>query len=271
MTGSQVHVRLQSLVRQCKISLVLTSTESSFSTLQPQCPWHLRRHIVEQVSFFMATAHSHFSIEKGDVKNALFPVTFEDVPPGELAAEPVPALRKALILRDDDIVMLTTPCYGLIDAPRRWWQSLVRDTQQLGWRSCRHQPCLMTWHVRGRLKGLMCSHVDNIVLSGPAEDSEFRRMMDKLKRLHGSGEWERHEFDQCGCRLRQATHSTKRSTLEKQVSSQCLHVDTTLTAKRGELNWLATQSMTQLLAPLSLIRSKFQGNESTCATSRCFF
>ena len=122
---------------------------------------------------------------------------------------------KRLFLRDDDIVMLTKPCYGLIDAPRRWWKSLVRDTQQLGWRSCRHGPCLMTWHVRGRLKGLMCFHVDNIVISGAADHSEFRRMMDKLKRLYGSGEWERHEFDQCGCRLRQATQSTKRSTLEK--------------------------------------------------------
>ena len=46
------------------------------------------------------------------------------------------------------IVVLTNACYGLIDAPRRWWKSLVRDTQQLGSRSCRHEPCLMTWHVR---------------------------------------------------------------------------------------------------------------------------
>ena len=28
--------------------------------------------------------------------------TFDDVPPGELAAEPVPELRKALNLRDDE-------------------------------------------------------------------------------------------------------------------------------------------------------------------------
>ena len=32
-------VLLQSLLRQCKFSPVLTSTESSFSTLEPQCPW----------------------------------------------------------------------------------------------------------------------------------------------------------------------------------------------------------------------------------------
>ena len=104
--------------------------------------------------------------------------------------------------RDDEVAMLTKACYGLVDAPRRRWKSLVRDTQQLGWRSCRHVPCLMTWHVRGRLKGLRCFHVDDIMISGPAEDSEFRRMMDQVKR---PCEWERHEFDQCGCRIRQAT------------------------------------------------------------------
>ena len=101
-----------------------------------------------------------------------------------LAAEPVPEFRKALNLREDEMVVLTKACYGLIDAPRRWWKSLVRDAQQLGWRSCRHEPCLMTWHVRGRLKGLMCFHVDDVMISGPRDDPEFKRMMDKVKRLY---------------------------------------------------------------------------------------
>ena len=58
--------------------------------------------------------------------------TFDDKTHGELAAEPVPEPRKALDLREDEIVVLTKACYGLIDAPRRWWKSLVQDTQQSG-------------------------------------------------------------------------------------------------------------------------------------------
>ena len=46
----------------------------------------------------------------------------------------------------------------------------------------------MTWHVRGRLKGLACFHVDDIVISGPKNDPEFKRMMDEVKRLY---EWGR--------------------------------------------------------------------------------
>ena len=39
----------------------------------------------------------------------------------------------------------------------------------------------------------------------PKNDPEFKRMMDKVKSLFEWGEWERNEFDQCGCRIRQAT------------------------------------------------------------------
>ena len=149
-------------------------------------------------------------------------------------------LRKALNLREDENVVLTKACYGLTDAPRRWWKSLVRDTQQLGWRSCRHEPCLMTWHVRGRLKGLMCFHVDDVMISGPKGDPEFKRMLDKVKRLHEWGEWE-----QCGCtnlisvvdRIR--LQLIKRATPERSVSSRCLHTDASTCQKPCQ--WKNTQ------------------------------
>ena len=215
--------------------------------------------------FFMATAHNQFSIENGNVKNAFLQGTFDDTTNGELAAEPVPELRKALNLREDEIVVLTRACYGLIDAPRLWWKSLVRDTQQLGWRSCRHEPCLMTWHVRGKhSRGLMCFHVDDVMISGPKNDPEFKRMMDNVKRLYA---WEQQEFDQCGCRLRQATYKSvtvdqesyawkigliTMSAHRRKHMSETLSEEehTTLLAKRCELNCLTTRTMIQLLAPL---------------------
>ena len=56
----------------------------------------------------MATAHNQFSIEKkGTSRTPFFRVTFDYTTHGELAAEPVAELRKALNLREDDIVVLT--------------------------------------------------------------------------------------------------------------------------------------------------------------------
>ena len=76
-------------------------------------------------------AHNQLSIEKGHVHNAFLHGTLDDVPPGELAAEAVPELREALNPRDDEVVMLTGACHGLVDAPRRWRKSFTWDTQQL--------------------------------------------------------------------------------------------------------------------------------------------
>ena len=60
---------------------------------------------------------------------------------------------------------------------------------------------VMTWHVRGRLKGLMCFHVDDVMISGPRDDPEFKSMMDKVTRLHECGEWRKSQ----GCESTRAT------------------------------------------------------------------
>ena len=140
--------------------------------------------------------------------------------------------------------------------------------------------CRQTWHVRGKPMGLMCFHVDDIMVGGPKNDPEFKCMMDKVKRLNEGGWCERNEFDQCGCRIRQATD--KSVTVDQECYARKIglitmsahrrkHMTETLSdeehtvlmAKRGELNLLATQSMIQLLAPLSVIdRSKTATGQS---------
>ena len=81
------------------------------------------------------------------------------------------------------------------------------------------------------------------------------------------GKKERKKERETECEKQRASQSpsTKNPMLKKLVSSRCLHIDantcqghcrkmhTTLMTKHGELNWLATPSMFQLLAPGSLI------------------
>ena len=119
------------------------------------------------------------------------------------------------------------------------------------------------------------------MISGLALDPVFRRMVNKVKCLCEWSEWERHEFDQCGCRIRQATDNSinvdqetnarkmgliTMSAHRRKHVSETLSQDehTTLMANRGGLNRLATQSIMQLLALLSLI------DTSKTATSQSF-
>ena len=100
-----------------------------------------------------------------------------------VAAEPVLELRTALNLREDENVVLTKVCNGLIDAPRRWSKSLVRDTQQLGWRSCRHEPCLMTWTLSAEEHNIDGKTWRAELVS----TTEFRRHIDKCHRTKSQG------------------------------------------------------------------------------------
>ena len=160
---------------------------------------------------------------------------------------------------------------GFIDAPRRWWKSLVRDTQQLVWRSCRHEPCLMTWHVLGRLKGLMC-------FSRRRRHDQRSERRSRVQTYDGQCETSvrvgrmgtariRSVWLQNTTSNRQVPSQSDQESYARKISlitmsahqrkhmSETLSAEehTTLMAKRGELNWLATPSMSQLPAPLSLV------------------
>ena len=129
----------------------------------------------------------------------------------------------------------------------------------------------MTWHVRGKLKGLLCFHVDDIMISGPKNDPEFKRMMDKVKSLLRMGEngnvtnsinvaAEYVKQTDKSVTVAQESHARKidlitMSAHRRKHMTETLSNEehTTMMAKRGELNWLETQSMIQLLASLSLI------------------
>ena len=62
----------------------------------------------------------------------------------ELYALPVPQLREALGLSDDDVVQILEACYGLTNAPRRWYEKVKKDQESRGWYACKLEPCLFT-------------------------------------------------------------------------------------------------------------------------------
>ena len=67
----------------------------------------------------------------------------------------------------------------------------------------------------------MCFHVDDVMISGLKGDPEFKRMLDKVKRLYEWGEWEQHEFDQCGCRIRQIRYRSREVRPKDQSHDVC--------------------------------------------------
>ena len=121
----------------------------------------------------------------------------------ELVADPVPDLAAHLGLRADQVVALAKCCYGLIDAPRQWWLSLQGDLQKAAWRKCKMEPCMMRLWSGGRLVGLLCFHVDDVMIAGNERGDNYQEALQHLKQLYEWGKWEEQGFEMCGCRLEQ--------------------------------------------------------------------
>ena len=85
---------------------------------------------------------------------------------------------------------LKKPCYGQIDAPRRWWQEADRRLRTLRFRPHRLDPCLYLSHrADGVLDGLICIHVDDLLGAGDPSSSSWKKRVVDLKRTFKFREW----------------------------------------------------------------------------------
>ena len=110
--------------------------------------------------------HNRRNLRKGGVQTAFLQgqCTGHDV---ERLAEPVAEVGGPLHMSENQVVVLTRFCCGLIDAPRRWWLTLQHGLTKQGWRHCTMG---ITLHQETRLAEFLGCHVDHLVLAGDETD-----------------------------------------------------------------------------------------------------
>ena len=209
---------------------------------------------------------------KGDAKTAFLQGSVGDQ---ELHCEPIAELAQALGLEHHQCVRLRKSVYGLIDAPRAWWERVETDMNKLKWRTLTTEPCfwVMT-SVSCRIEGLAVAYVDDFMVAIHEESPVGQRHFSEVKALYEWAEWESGSFTQCGVQIVQHRHQNRWAGF----SLSCAHYagsmvlldlssarrkqrDDPVTAKElaglrgllGQLMWLATQVVPQLQAPLSLL------------------
>ena len=140
----------------------------------------------------------------------------------------LPAECLHLLGADENTRMfLKKPCYGQIDAPRRWYLEAVRRLTSLGFRQHLLDPCCFmlyeadfedgnnhpsTSSVLGqqRLCGFVCIHVDDLLGAGNVESKTYQRVVGELKQAFNFREWKEPTADEttskleyCGASLEQ--------------------------------------------------------------------
>lgn len=172
----------------------------------------------------------------------------------------------------DAVVELIKPVYGLVDAPRCWWESLSKTLRELGMVASELDGCIFyKRNVVGQLIGVIAFHVDDLVFGGT--EQFMTEVFEPLQRKypfkhakHGSGEF-------LGKMLIQ-NKDMSIAAQQKEYASQIECVQISKERKRmkeddatdnekgqmrailGELNWLVSGSRPDLAASCSLMQQR---------------
>ena len=122
-----------------------------------------------------------FSMSCGDVKNAYFSgkALQREIYMAQPREGPLPGLRPRQLLRANKAI------YGFAEAARMFWLALCEALEADGWQQSRLEPALFYLRSAGKLVGIMCTHVDDL-LAGVHPSWSSRAFAETKRRLNFS-------------------------------------------------------------------------------------
>ena len=155
----------------------------------------------------------------GDVSTAFLRGSSEEAQ-RNLFVEGTPELREHMHLKPGQVLKLRKATYGLMNAPRRWYERVEADLTRMGWRKCRQDSCVyMLNDSRGALVATVAFHVDDFLVAG--QGPLFERKFQELKNAHKWGPWDKDQFVFCGIHVSR----TKRYGFKLEQSDKVLAIE----------------------------------------------
>ena len=99
--------------------------------------------------------------------------------------------------------------YGLVDAPREWYQRVAKEMIRLGGKKSLFDKCLFLWHSNegNKLIGILVAHVDDFQYCG---SESFQKVIDNLKTTFKVSTQEQSKFKYIGVNVNQEEDMTIR-------------------------------------------------------------
>ena len=120
----------------------------------------------------------------GDIKTA-FLSGDEDV--RNIFIAPLDDVRQMLNADHDTVLRLRKAVYGLVNAPKKWWDRLKKSLIQHVFTSCALDPCVYVLLKSGKIHGVLGVHVDDVI-GGGNETSD--RVMTAARKEFDFGVWD---------------------------------------------------------------------------------
>ena len=108
-------------------------------------------------------ASHRYHLISGDIKTA-FLSGDEDI--RNIFISPPDDVRQMLNLDNETVLRLRKAVYGLVNAPKRWWDRLKKSLIEHGFTSCALDPCALGLPKSGQIHRVLGMHVDDAIGGG---------------------------------------------------------------------------------------------------------
>ena len=150
-------------------------------------------------------ANYKFKLKSGDVTSAFLQASqsleeenlFVWAPP-ELAV-----LYGASPQNPSKVLKVCKAFYGLVHAPRKWYEHVCMTLVSQGWTKLRSDGCIFVLLHEGTIRGLAGLHVDDFLIGGKEDDPVFKAAEQALMDSYRWGKWEEKQFEFAGTTITQ--------------------------------------------------------------------
>ena len=101
--------------------------------------------------------------------------------------EPPDDVKDILGMTSQQLFRIRKTIYGLLNAPRRWFEKITKELEKAGWKRSILEPCIWRLYENDQLVGVIGCHVDDIVVSG--HGVLFEKKIAELQHVFPFGSW----------------------------------------------------------------------------------
>eukprot|EP00971_Amphidinium_carterae_P344827 6485445-Amphidinium_carterae.1 len=170
-------------------------TDPDLITMRAEAPTLSR---TGRLLLFQLAASRNWNIYSGDVKTAYLQGSLDS---RDCYCSPPKDVRHMLGMKEDEILQLQRAAYGLRNAPRQWYNRVVKDfldDAEVAWVQHKLDRCVFVCHC--------CAvgvYVDDFLVIGDSSNPEFQHVFERLKARYHWGKWEHGAFEFCGVKYKQ--------------------------------------------------------------------
>ena len=119
----------------------------------------------------------------------------------DLYCIPTPELCELLQIPKESVSRLRKTCYGLVQAPYEWYETVREFLLSIGYTQLGSDPCCWILKVDDKVHAIICGHVDDFMFVADPKDPIWLESKKRIQDHFRWGEFEENKFTQCGVQI----------------------------------------------------------------------